>query len=172
MKNIKGITGILINYYFVCPRRLWFCFYRVNMENESELVKIGKYIEIFYKKEKKINEKIILDDNISVDWLKKSNDCFIVIEIKKSSKIKEAAIWQLKYYLFYLENKGIRAKGKLIIPEEKYEELVELSEKDKNIIKKIIENIREILSKDKLPKVIKKKICYKCSYYMLCWSEY
>lgn len=164
------ITGVLINYYFCCKRRLWFFGNKITMENTSDLVLIGKLIEKFYKENRNLEKNIIIDETISPDYLIKNKENIIVLEIKKSSKLKNAAILQLKYYLWYLEQKGLRVKGKLIIPEENYEEIIELREEDKIKIKEIIEEIKEIIKKDKPPKVQRMKRCKYCSYKLLCWE--
>lgn len=49
-----NITGIMVYYYFICERRLWYFANQINMEQNSELVQIGKIIdETTYKREKK-----------------------------------------------------------------------------------------------------------------------
>ncbi|MGC9079470.1 MAG: CRISPR-associated protein Cas4 [Nanopusillaceae archaeon] len=169
--NINNIQGLKILYYFICKRRLWFLSRKINMEHESELVAIGKYIELFYKEEHKYEKKVIIND-ISPDVLKRTKEFVIVYEIKKSSKLEEAAIWQLKYYLYYLQNLGIKAKGKLIIPEENKAEYIEISEEDIKKIKEVIKDIKNIINLDKPPKQIKKPYCETCSYKMMCWNTY
>ena len=164
--------GAMIYYYFVCPRKLWFYSRKLTMEHESNFVQIGKYIELFYKEDKKYEKKIIIDNIISPDALKRSKDYVIVFEIKKSGKFKEAALWQLKYYLWYLKNKGLNVKGKLVIPEYNKEEYIELTEKDEERIKEILRKINDIINSDKPPRVVKKDYCNVCAYYLLCWDMY
>lgn len=168
---IEKLTGLHIQYYFICPRKLWFYHYKLNMELESELVKIGRYIESFYKRDKYMKEKIILDDFLSLDILEKEKEFVYIIEIKKSSKMEEAIIWQLKYYLWYLSKKGLKVKGKLVIPEEKIEKIIELSKDDEYRLKQIIKEIMKIINSDKPPKVDKKPYCKKCSYKILCLED-
>ena len=60
------ITGIMIYYYFVCKRKLWYFLNQINMEQNSELVSIGKILdETTYKKEKK---GILIDNTINIDF--------------------------------------------------------------------------------------------------------
>lgn len=166
------IGGTLIRYYLFCPRELWFFVYKITTEDYVENTKIGKYVEEFYKREKKFEEITLIDETISPDVIKKEKDYVLILEIKKSNKTREAAIWQLKYYLWYLEkNKGLKVKGKLIIPEENKEEEVELTEEDKEKLREIIRNIEKIIKLDKPPKVPKKPKCKYCSYRVLCWSD-
>ena len=139
------------------------------MEQESDLVKIGYYIDMLYKEKNKYERKIIID-KISPDILKRVKDIVIVIEVKKSDKFREAALWQLKYYLWYLKQLGINAKGKLVIPEYNKEEIIELSDKDVEKLRKIIKEIKKIINLEKPPKEIMKSYCKACAYYPLCWD--
>ena len=73
------------------------------MEQNSELVQIGKLIdETTYKREKKC---ILIDNTINIDFI---NNGAVLHEVKKTKSIEEAGIWQLKYYMYYLEQKGIK----------------------------------------------------------------
>ena len=97
-----NITGIMVYYYFICERRLWYFANQINMEQNSELVQIGKIIdETTYKREKK---GILIDNTINIDFI---NNGAVLHEVKKTKSIEEAGIWQLKYYMYYLEQKGI-----------------------------------------------------------------
>ena len=86
------ITGIMIYYYFVCKRKLWYFLNQINMEQNSELVSIGKILdETTYKNEKK---GILIDNTINIDFIENGA---ILHEIKKTKSIEEAGIWQIKY---------------------------------------------------------------------------
>lgn len=39
------ITGLMIYYYFVCKKKLWFYINGITMEDENENVQIGKFID-------------------------------------------------------------------------------------------------------------------------------
>ena len=39
----ERITGVMIYYYFVCSRKLWYFCHQINMEDENENVQLGKY---------------------------------------------------------------------------------------------------------------------------------
>ena len=70
------MTGYLFNYYFICKRKIWFSAKRLNMESESELVSIGKFIdENTYAREK---HGIVIEDIANIDYLKNN----IVYEVK------------------------------------------------------------------------------------------
>ncbi len=160
-----NVTGIMIYYYFICERRLWYFINQINMEQNSELVKIGKIIdETTYTREKK---QILIDNTINIDFIKNGA---VLHEVKKTKSIEDAGIWQIKYYMYYLQNKGIEnIQAKIDFPLLREAKEVILEEKDKDILKNVIQNIEEIAKKDKPPKCIDSKICNKCSYFDLCY---
>ena len=161
---MREITGVMIYYYFVCKRKLWYFYNDITMEQYNDLVCLGKLLdETTYSREK----KNILIDNINIDFLK---DWAVIHEIKKSRKIEEASIWQVKYYIYYLEQKGIHIeKGIIDYPLLKQREFITFDLEDEKKLKDIIQEIKSIVSKKVPIKEDKKKICYKCAYYELCF---
>lgn len=125
------INGTLINYYFHCKRQCYLHGNRLNLEDNSEQVKIGKAIHE-ERAENSTNSEIAIE-NICLDKLTKE----YLVEVKKSDADPESAKWQLLYYLSVLKKKGILRKGKL--------EFVEKNKKDKRIVKGIGVNIYEVL---------------------------
>ena len=160
-----NVTGIMIYYYFICQRRLWYFANQINMEQNSELVEIGKIIdETTYTREKK---QILIDNTINIDFVKNGA---VLHEVKKTKSIEEAGIWQVKYYIYYLENKGVQnIKAKIDFPLLKESKEIILEKKEKKILDKVTKNIQEIIRMDKPPQIINSKICNKCSYYDLCY---
>ena len=114
------VNGTLINYYFHCKRQCYLHGNRLNLEDNSEQVKIGKAIHE-EKSADKSNSEIAID-NIRLDKLTKE----YLTEVKKSDADVEAAKWQLLYYLKVLKNKGVVRKGKL--------EFVEKNKSDKKVM--------------------------------------
>lgn len=159
------ITGIMIYYYFICERKLWYFSNQINMEQNSELVQIGKLIdETTYQREKK---GILIDNTINIDFVKNGA---VLHEVKKTKKIEEAGIWQLKYYMYYLEKKGIeRITAQIDFPLLKETKEVILEETDKEILDNVVTNIEKIVTSAKPPSLINSKICKKCSYFDLCY---
>jgi len=107
----NNISGMHIYYYYVCKRKLWYFSNGLAMESENENVKIGKLIdETTYKQKKK---HIMIDNTINIDFITEHK---LLHEVKKSRKIEEAGIAQLKYYLYYLKKRGVEEKkAELII---------------------------------------------------------
>ncbi|MBC2576296.1 CRISPR-associated protein Cas4 [Peptostreptococcus canis] len=159
------ITGLMVYYYFVCHKKLWYHLKNLNLENESENVGIGKLLdETTYSKE---NKHISIDNVINIDFIKRWE---ILHDIKKSKSIEEAGIWQMKYYIYYLEKKGILIKkGMIDYPLLKQRKEVELSDDDRKIIEQVLVEIEEIGKKEKAPDNINSKICKKCAFYEFCY---
>lgn len=159
------ITGIMVYYYFICPRKLWYFTNEINMEQNSELVSIGKILdETSYSREKK---GILIDNTINIDFIKNGA---VLHEVKKTKSIEEAGIWQLKYYMYYLQKRGVKAiEAKIDFPLLRETKQVSLQEEDIKIIENVIKNIEEIIMQEKPPQIINEKICKKCAYYDLCY---
>lgn len=160
-----NITGVMIYYYFICHRKLWYFCNEINMEQNSELVSIGKILdETTYNRE---NKSILIDDTINIDFIKNGA---VLHEVKKTKSIEEAGIWQLKYYMFYLEQRGVKnISAKIDYPLIRESKEIYLEEEDRNILRNIEKNIEEIIKEDKPPKVMNDKMCKKCAYFDLCY---
>ena len=64
MKMDERITGVMIYYYFVCKRKLWYFCHDIRMEAENEDVILGKILDesSYKKKDKHVN----IDDIINI----------------------------------------------------------------------------------------------------------
>jgi CRISPR-associated exonuclease Cas4 len=158
------ITGIMFYYYFVCKRKLW-CFLKgIQLENSSENVMLGKLLdESSYSRERK---HILIDEAVNVDFM---DDWKVIHEIKKSKSIEEASIWQVKYYLYFLNKRGIEVeKGILDFPLLKERRHIVLEDGDIEKIEQIVDEIRQMKER-KTPDIINTKICKKCAYYEYCY---
>lgn len=159
------ITGVMMYYYFICHRKLWYFCNEINMEQNSELVSIGKILdETTYNRE---NKSILIDDTINIDFIKNGA---VLHEVKKTKSIEDAGIWQLKYYMLYLEQRGVKnISAKIDYPLIRESKEIYLEEEDRNILRNIEKNIEEIIKEDKPPKVMNDKMCKKCAYFDLCY---
>ena len=101
------ITGTLINYYFHCKRQCWLLGNRINLEDNSEDVRIGRVLHEISAEGKKNTEITI--DNVKIDKI--TGD--YLVEMKKSDADTEAVKWQVLLYLKVLKSKGIEKKGKV-----------------------------------------------------------
>jgi CRISPR-associated exonuclease Cas4 len=147
------ITGTLINYYFHCKTQLWLHANKINLEDNSEEVRIGKILHEI--NEDRVDEVSI--ENIKVDKITKD----YVVEVKKSDSDIEAAKWQLLFYLYKLKQKGIIKKGRLEVFEKKKGEKkryeVVLDEESEKELLRILDDIKKIITASKLPKP---KFCF------------
>lgn len=159
------VTGTMFYYYFVCRRKLWCFYHNISFENESEKVLLGKLLdETSYAREHK---HILIDETVNVDFIK---DWRILHEVKKSKSIENASIWQVKYYLYFLTQRGIQIeKGILDYPKMKRREEIVLQDGDKEKIEDILSDIETTVSQDKMPPPINSKICKSCAYYEYCY---
>lgn len=105
------ITGTIINYYFHCKRQCYLFANRVNLEDNSEDVRIGKVLHEIRAQDNK--EAEIKYENIVLDKVSSK----YVEEYKKSDSDTEASRMQLIFYLKQLQDKGIIREGKLIYNE-------------------------------------------------------
>lgn len=162
---MKKVTGLMVYYYHVCKRKLWYFAHDLNMEHNSEIVGMGKLLdETSYIRETK---HILIDESINVDFIQ---DWKIVHEVKKSKIVEEASIWQTKYYMMILKDNGLDVeKGVIDFPLLRSREIVELKEEDITYLREVIEKIRSIINCKEVPNLVEKKICKKCSYYEYCY---
>lgn len=90
------LNGTLINYYFHCKRQCYLFGNRLNLEDTSEIVQIGRAIH----EEKNTHDSSEINiENIKLDKL---TDEYLT-EIKKSDADIQAASWQILLYLKILK---------------------------------------------------------------------
>lgn len=156
-----------MNYYFHCKRQCYLHGNRMNMEDNSETVKIGKALH--EEKASNSEQSEISIDNIKLDKLTKE----YLTEIKKSDADPVSSRWQLLYYLKILKQKGIERKGRMEFIEKnkkgKRIEIIELTEEDEKLLEKYEHEIENLLLSDEVPPVLNETKCKKCAYYEYCY---
>ncbi|MBQ8802545.1 MAG: CRISPR-associated protein Cas4 [Tyzzerella sp.] len=158
------ITGVMIYYYFVCQRKLWYFCHEINMEAQNDNVLLGKILDesSYQRDEKHIN----IDNVINIDFVRENKELH---EIKKSKAVEEASIWQVKYYLYYLKQRGVDGlKGKIDYPLLKKTLIVELTDEDIEKLDQVINKIVEIKKQENTPQFLATKLCKNCAYHDLC----
>lgn len=160
-----SVTGTEINYYFVCQKKLWLFTHHINMEQTSQYVEIGKELhQNSFSREKK---EIMIDGVIRLDFLDKE---LTIHETKKSKAMDKATRYQILYYIYYLQKKGIEGlKGKVHFPLQKRTEEIFFEAEDGERIEEIIAAIQQIKGLPIPPNEEKSGKCKKCSYYELCF---
>ena len=161
------ITGTIVNYFVHCKRQCWLFAHKMNFEDDSEDVRIGRILHEV-RSEGRNNTEIQIE-GIKVD--KMTED--YVIELKKSDADVEATKWQTLYYLYMLKQKGIDRKGRLEFLERKKQtcKTVELELDSLTEVKLMgmLEDIEQYLSQDKPDEAIYAKKCERCAYYAYCF---
>lgn len=163
------ITGTHFNYFIICHRKLWLFSNGIQMEQNSELVHQGRLIHENSYKQRSERFKEIAIDGIKIDYFDAQRS--IVHEIKKSNKKEEAHIWQVKYYLYVLEQNGVNATALLEYPKLRKTEEVILSQPDREYIEKAKKEIEQIILSEKCPGRIARTKCRNCSYLDFCYLE-
>lgn len=160
------VTGTLINYYFHCLRQCWLHGNRINLEDNSEDVRIGK--ELHKVKEQSGQNTELEIDHIRIDKLTQD----YLVEIKKSDADVQAVTWQTLYYLKILKAKGIERKGKIEFIEKNKTQnkiiYVELTKDKEDALERIEIDIEKLLEVEIPSPQTKLSKCKKCAYYEYC----
>ncbi len=164
-ENLTKFTGTEVGYYFICRKKLWWFHHGIQMEQESDRVKMGKVVhENSYERKKK---EISIDGKIVLDWQSDG----VIHEVKLSDSMEQAHEFQLLYYIFYLKQKGVEnLTGQIDYPKLRQTKEVELTaDKEAKLIETLTE-MGKIISMEKPPEVEFMKICHSCSFAELCWG--
>lgn len=157
------ITGIMVNYYYVCKRKLWLFSKNISFEHNSDRVLLGKVLH-----ESSFSwigrKEVLIDNMLKLDIV----DDDKIHEVKLSSKMKKADVMQLTYYLYYLRARGIEKEGELNYPKERRREKIKLEEQNVNELEAALLEIQQILKSNSPPKMEQSAICKKCAYYDFC----
>ncbi|WP_418180863.1 CRISPR-associated protein Cas4 [Aliarcobacter lanthieri] len=163
---MNSITGTLINYYFHCQTQMWLHANRINLEDNSEDVRIGKVLhEINEEKNKKSEISI---DNIKIDKITRD----YLVEVKKSDSNPEAVKWQVLLYLYKLKQKGVEKKGKIEYIEkrgDKKTDFIELDETNEKELLEVLNKIETLINQPIPPKAKFENKCKKCAYFEYCF---
>lgn len=158
------ITGTIINYYLHCKRQCWLFMKKINLEDNSEEVRIGR---VLHENKNNSDKSEVEIDNIKTD---KITDKYIV-EYKKSDADLQAVIMQVKYYMYILNQKGIKKDGKIEVFENKQNKKVHYIENDEEInveIETLKKNIEDLYNMKVPPKQTSENKCKKCAYHDYC----
>ena len=157
------VTGVMMQYYYVCKRELWFESRDLEINRENPTVVRGTRVdETAYSGDR---ENLHLG-MVSLDLL----DDGRVVEVKPSSTLTEPAEMQLSYYLWYLDRVAdIKRDGVLAHPRERKRESVELTEKRSEKVEAAIRGIHDVVTQSSPPPAEEKPFCESCAYHDFCW---
>ena len=164
------ITATYVNYYHLCHRKLWLHANGIRMEHTSDTVAEGKLIGESSYPERAEKYTEIEVDGIKIDYYDARNK--VIHEVKKSDKVEQAHIAQVKYYISKLEQQGLTGVTGLIeYPKMRRREVVELTDDDRLQIPLWEADIRRIISAENCPPLLHKPICKHCSYFEFCYVQ-
>lgn len=164
-ENPFRVTGVMMQYYVVCARELWFYSRDIEIDRGNAAIVRGTHVDETAYREKR--RHVSIDDTIAIDVL----DDGRVMEVKPSSALDEPARLQLRYYLWYLKHViGVNKSGVLAHPTERKREEVELTAEAEAIVEDAIRGVYEIVTSDSPPVAIEKPVCSSCAYHDFCWS--
>lgn len=159
------VTGVMMQYYVVCKRELWFASRHLEIDRDNAAVVRGTQVDESAYEEKRRN--VSIDGTIAIDVL----DDGRVMEVKPSSSLVEPAKLQLSYYLWYLDRiVGVEREGVLAHPTERERETVELTEDRAERVESVIRGVHEVVTTDSPPPAEEKPFCESCAYHDFCWS--
>jgi len=160
-------NGTKVNYYVVCPRKLWLYAHDIRLEQTSDRVALGRLLqEQAYRDEP--HRELLVDNLIKIDFVEGRNT---VLEVKYSQRMKEAARRQILYYLYYLKRRGGQMlQGELRFPKERRREPVALTPEAEREIETTLRAIYRLEHLPTPPAVDFMPICRSCAYLELCWG--
>jgi CRISPR-associated exonuclease Cas4 len=158
------ITGLMMQYYIVCERELWFFSRGIDIDRETPNIQRGTHIDETSYDDKRRSFQV--NGRIALDIL----DSGEVMEVKASSALEEPARMQLLYYLWYLDEiLDVQRDGVLAYPRERKRESVTLDVAAREKVEDAIRGIIETVENDQPPDLEKKPYCDSCLYQDLCW---
>lgn len=157
------VTGVMMQYYHVCERELWFVSRNLEIDRENASVVRGTRVDDTAYSDKRRNLHLGM---ISLDVLEDGR----VVEVKPSSALTKGAEMQLSYYLWYLEHvAGVEKDGVLAHPRERKREPVELTAERASEVEDAIRGIHDVVTCETPPPAVKKPFCESCAYHDFCW---
>lgn len=165
------LTATHINYFFICHRKLWLFANGINMEHTSDRVAEGKLIgETSYPQRAEKYTEIEIGGS-KIDFYDAKNK--VIHEVKKSDSMEEAHEWQVKYYIWLLEQNGIEGvKGVLEYPKLRQTKEIDFTDEDQNYLRQtVLQQIETIIGGEHCPPVINARLCKQCSYYDFCYIK-
>lgn len=158
------ISGLHVQYYFICHRKLWLYSKNLGLEEGHERVVDGTLLhERSYKNADR--KELVIDQMFRIDALEGE----YVREVKISSKMTDADKYQLLFYLYQLKKRGLVRKGLISYSKEKKTEEIVLTEEDEKKIDEIVVKIQGILQSDTAPQLVRKTYCRRCAYFDFCF---
>lgn len=163
-------TSTQIAYLHLCHRKLWLHANGIRMENATNnaYVEEGKLIgETTYARRPQRWKELDLG-HVKIDHFDPQTNT--VREVKKSPKLEQSHVAQVKYYLYALERKGVLgAKGVIEYPKHRRTTEVTLVEGDRQMIEGWEAEVDRIVQLPQCPALVKKGYCRSCAFRDFCY---
>lgn len=175
------ITGMLLGYSLICPRKAWLSQRGLWMEQESEAVQIGRLIDqtSYSRAPKQLDLEAELSDGTRligrVDWAELREG--VLHETKKGKACEEAHRWQLRFYLWLLRLCGVNRTdgqpftGMLNYPRLRRTERVGFESQHEEDLSRKVHELTAILQADHPPeRCSRRSFCKQCAFEELCYG--
>lgn len=167
MEAVPRVVGSLVQAFHVCPRQVWLLSRQICPDEDNVFLELGRLIgRQSYGRER----REVRLGHLAIDLVRRGERQFVVGEVKKSSRAREAARMQLAFYLYELREMGIEAEGELLFPEERRRERVILDEALARRVEEIKRRISALMAEELPPPPARIPYCAKCAYGELCWA--
>jgi len=133
---------------------------------DHELLALGRLLqETAYQEARK---EVDLP-GMRLDLLTKGKEAWVVAEVKRRSRQREAHLLQLGYYLLRLRELGLRAQGELRYPEERRVERVDLTPELEERVRQAEATLVDLLKHPTPPPPKRIPACSGCAYFEFCF---
>lgn len=163
----EDISGTLVNYFSHCQRQAWLFNFGIRMEDSSEEVRKGKYVD-----KKSFSRKQEIDiggARIKIDFIDKSKVPVELHEVKVSKKPRDDHRLQLAYYMLLMEKRGVPSIGIIHYPEIRETVSVDLNEV-RLVLNQTLDKIVEVMNGSCPPRLVI-KLCKGCAFLNFCFTD-
>lgn len=158
-------TGKELNYLHVCRRKLWLFRHGIRPELENDLVQLGMLLgeETFTRQEKEIP----IGEAGVLDWADFKDG--VIHETKRGRAPGGGDEAQVRYYLAWLNNRGIQAHEAVIhYPRRRETVVVPWDEATEQMVKQDLAECEEVV-KGPVPAAVRRPFCKNCAYEEICF---
>ena len=161
------ITGKEISYLYVCKRKLWLFRHGMRPELENDNVRIGMHLnDTAFKREEK---DIPIGEIGVIDWAAFKHG--VIHEIKKGRTPRHGDAAQVRYYLWWLNQNGIRVtEARIHYPKIKKMQVIKWNDTVKLQAEQDQSACHELLAQAVPPAVQPYPYCKSCAYMELCYA--
>ena len=158
-------TGKELNYLHVCRRKLWLFRHGIRPELENDLVQLGMLLgeETFTRQEKEIP----IGEAGVLDWADFKDG--VIHETKRGRAPGGGDEAQVRYYLAWLNSRGIQAHEAVIhYPRRRETVVVPRNEAAEQMVKQDLAECEEVV-KGPVPAAVRRPFCKNCAYEEICF---